>query len=152
MHNKQIRIGIDVGGTFTDAVAIDNETFEVLSKVKMPTTHHDKRGVASGIVQIIQRIMNENGILPEDIKFIAHGTTQATNALLEGDVARVGIVGMGTGLDARSARAETNVADIELAAGKFLKTYHKFVDSKELTAEAIDNAIDELLARGRRLL
>lgn len=152
MSNKQIRIGIDVGGTFTDAVAIDNETFEVLSKVKMPTTHHDKRGVASGIVQIIQRIMSENGILPNDIKFIAHGTTQATNALLEGDVARVGIVGMGTGLDARSARSETNVADIELAAGKYLTTYHKFIDSRELTAEAIEDAIDQLLAQGAEVI
>lgn len=152
MSNKQIRIGIDVGGTFTDAVAIDNETFEVLSKVKMPTTHHDKRGVASGIVQIIQRIMSENGILPGDIKFIAHGTTQATNALLEGDVARVGIVGMGTGLDARSARSETNVADIELAAGKYLTTYHKFIDSRDLTAAAIDDAIDQLLAQGAEVI
>lgn len=152
MSNKQIRIGIDVGGTFTDAVAIDNETFEVLSKVKMPTTHHDERGVASGIVQIIQRIMSENGILPGDIKFIAHGTTQATNALLEGDVARVGIVGMGTGMDARSARSETNVANIELAAGKYLTTYHKFIDSKELTAEAIDDAIDQLLAQGAEVI
>ncbi|MFD1908349.1 hydantoinase/oxoprolinase N-terminal domain-containing protein [Paenibacillus rhizoplanae] len=41
MNHKQIRIGIDVGGTFTDAVAIDNETFEVLSKVK--NAHHAPR-------------------------------------------------------------------------------------------------------------
>ncbi|MGV2881712.1 MULTISPECIES: hydantoinase/oxoprolinase family protein [Paenibacillus] len=152
MGNKQIRIGIDVGGTFTDAVAIDNETFEVLSKVKIPTTHHDKRGVASGIVTIIQRIMSENGILPPDIKFIAHGTTQATNALLEGDVARVGILGMGTGMDARSARSETNVADIELATGKYLKTYHRFIDSKELTHEVINDAIEQLLDQGAEVI
>lgn len=152
MNHKQIRIGIDVGGTFTDAVAIDNETFEVLSKVKMPTTHHDKRGVASGIVQIIQRIMSENGILPGDIKFIAHGTTQATNALLEGDVARVGIVGMGTGLDARSARSETNVADIELAAGKFLTTYHKFIDSRSLRQKPLMMRLISCWPRVRRSL
>lgn len=152
MGNKKIRIGIDVGGTFTDAVAIDNDTFEVLSKVKIPTTHHDERGVASGIVTIIQRIMSENDILPEDIKFIAHGTTQATNALLEGDVARVGILGMGTGMDARTARSETNVADIELATGKYLKTYHRFIDSKSLTKESIDDAIEQLLEQGAEVI
>lgn len=152
MSNQQVRIGIDVGGTFTDAVAIDNTTYEVLSKVKIPTTHHDERGVASGIVTIIQQIMSANQIVPEDIKFIAHGTTQATNALLEGDVARVGIIGMGTGMDARSARSETKVSQIELATGKYLHTYHRFIDSKELTAERIHSAIDELCAEGAEVI
>ncbi len=152
MGNHQVRIGIDVGGTFTDAVAIDHETYEVLSKVKIPTTHHDERGVASGIVQIIQQLMHENQIVPEDIKFIAHGTTQATNALLEGDVASVGIIGMGTGMDARSARAETKISNIELATGKYLHTYHRFIDSKELTADRINQMIDELINEGAEVI
>ena len=114
--NKKVRIGIDVGGTFTDAVVIDAETYEVIAKRKIPTTH--KEGVARGVVQIISTLMEENRIAPEDVAFIAHGTTQATNALLEGDVASVGIIGMATGIDARGARGETNVGDIELAPGK----------------------------------
>ena len=56
--NKKVRIGIDVGGTFTDAVVIDAETYEVIAKRKIPTTH--KEGVARGVVQIISTLMEEN--------------------------------------------------------------------------------------------
>lgn len=142
---KKVRIGIDVGGTFTDAVIIDNATYDVIAKRKIPTTH--KEGVAIGIVKIISELMNENNISPEDVVFIAHGTTQATNALLEGDVASVGVIGMGTGLDARSAKGETNVERIELAPSKYLHTEHVFLDKKELSDQKIETAIDTLLER-----
>ena len=141
----KVRIGIDVGGTFTDAVIIDNSSYEVLAKKKIPTTHVE--GVAAGVVKIISQLMEENHIAPEDVVFIAHGTTQATNALLEGDVANVGIIGMATGMDARGARNETNVGDMELASGKFLRTSQVFLDSRERTDEAIDRAIEELLGK-----
>lgn len=147
---KKVRIGIDVGGTFTDAVVIDANTYEVLAKRKIPTTHQE--GVARGVVQIISTLMEENQIAPEDVAFIAHGTTQATNALLEGDVASVGIVGMATGVDARGARNETNVGDIELAPGKYLKSAHTFLDSKNLSRETISSAIDGLQGQGAQVI
>ena len=100
----KVRIGIDVGGTFTDAVAINNDTYELIGTVKVPTTHTAKEGVAAGIVEVLHKVMEENGIRPEDVTFIAHGTTQATNALLEGDVANVGIVTMGSGLQVPAQR------------------------------------------------
>ena len=78
--SKKVRIGIDVGGTFTDAVVIDSSTYEVIAKKKIPTTHEE--GVAAGVVALISQLMEELGIAPEDVVFIAHGTTQATNALL----------------------------------------------------------------------
>jgi len=45
---KTYRIGIDVGGTFTKAVLIDNQTFEVVERYSVLTTHSDARGVAKG--------------------------------------------------------------------------------------------------------
>ncbi|WP_260612468.1 hydantoinase/oxoprolinase family protein [Paenibacillus popilliae] len=152
MGRTKVRVGIDVGGTFTDAALIDNETFEVIEKMKIPTTHHDPDGVAKGIVQILNRILDSRGIQPEDVTFIAHGTTQATNALLEGDVARIGIIGMGSGIDGLSARSESNPGDIELAPGKFLHTFHTYLDSKNMTDEQINNAIDELAAQGAEVI
>lgn len=143
MMGKKVRIGIDVGGTFTDAVAIDNETYEVIAKLKIPTTHEE--GVARGIVKIVHRLLEENKISPEDVIFIAHGTTQATNALLEGDVAKVGIIGMGTGMDSRTARKETKIEAIELAPGKFLQAEHKFIDSAKVSDQEIQQSIHELV-------
>lgn len=140
---SKVRIGIDVGGTFTDAVAIDNETYELIAKMKIPTTHEE--GVAIGVVKIIKAILEENNISPDDVVFIAHGTTQATNALLEGDVASVGIVGMGTGFDARSAKKETNLENIELAQGKYLRSEHLFIDSKDVNDNSINEAINTLM-------
>lgn len=148
--SKKVRIGIDVGGTFTDAVVIDANTYEVLAKRKIPTTHTE--GVACGVVKLISTLMEENNLSADDVAFIAHGTTQATNALLEGDVAQVGILGMATGMDARGARGETNVGDIELAPGKYLKSYHTFLDSKTLTEQSVDQALASLKDQGAQVI
>src|SRR5471030_558817 len=97
MTKKAIRVGIDVGGTHTKAVAIDNETHEIIGKGSVMTTHDDEMGVATGVIEAFKLCLTANNINPEDVIFIAHSTTQATNALLEGDVADVGIIGMGKG-------------------------------------------------------
>ncbi|HDT7362880.1 TPA: hypothetical protein RDU77_003299, partial [Enterococcus faecium] len=49
-----VRMGIDVGGTHTKAVAIDNATHEIIGKSSVKTTHNDVRGVAAGVVQSFQ--------------------------------------------------------------------------------------------------
>lgn len=145
---KAVRIGIDVGGTFTDAVVLDNETYRVIAKEKVPTTHDDPQGVAAGIVRAIRKVLGDNQISADDVAFIAHGTTQATNALLEGDVAKVGIVGMGRGAEAGRARKETTVGDIELAPGKFLHTEHEFLDSSRMSDDDVRAAVEALRSRG----
>lgn len=148
MSKRTVRIGIDVGGTFTDAVVVDNATYEVIAKEKVPTTHHARQGVAAGIVQAIDKVLSKNEISPDDVVFIAHGTTQATNALLEGDVAKVGIVGMGRGAGAARAGSETTVGNIELAPGKYLETEHELIESGSLSDESISAAVSALRDRG----
>ena len=69
----KVRIGIDVGGTFTDAVAINDETYELIGGVKTPTTHEAKEGVAAGIILVLRQIMEKYEINPADVVFIAHG-------------------------------------------------------------------------------
>lgn len=81
--------------------------------VKVPTTHDHPDGVAAGIVAGLERLLREHAIEPSAVSFIAHSTTQATNALLEGDVARVGVVRFGSAF----ARAAMRFAPIPLAAG-----------------------------------
>jgi N-methylhydantoinase A/oxoprolinase/acetone carboxylase beta subunit len=76
----------------------------MVASVKVPTTHDHPDGVAAGIVAGLERLLGEHAIAPESIAFIAHSTTQATNALLEGDVAKVGVVTLGGPLAAAFAR------------------------------------------------
>lgn len=144
-----VRIGIDVGGTFTDAVAIDNETFELIGSAKVPTTHNAPEGVAAGIVQALHQVLETQNIAPEDVVFIAHGTTQATNALLEGDVATVGILTLGSGLQGAKSRSDTTMGDIELAEGKKLPSVNQYTDAAEEGLESrIEACLDELKKQG----
>ena len=80
-NHRAVRMGIDVGGTYTKCVAMDNESHEIIGKNQVKTTHDDKSGVAAGVVKSFQNCMRENNIAPEDVVFVAHSTTQATNAL-----------------------------------------------------------------------
>ena len=144
--DMRVRIGIDVGGTFTDAVAIDNDTYSLIGYLKIPTTHTSKEGVAGGIVLAIRKIMEKYNITPDEVMFIAHGTTQATNALLEGDVAKVGIVGVGTGGESIKAKSDTVIGNIELAENKYLYTESEYVDLAKADKNAlIEQAVRNLL-------
>lgn len=151
---RKVRIGIDVGGTFTDAVAIDHDTYEIIAQEKMPTTHDAAEGVAEGIIRVLRGMMEKHGIAPEEVVFIAHGTTQATNALLEGDVAKVGVLGMGYGAEARLAANASRVTSIPLAPGKALRTVHEFVETGDAAAtEAeIAAALERLRAAGAEVM
>ncbi len=146
--SKQVRVGIDVGGTFTDVVVIDHATREVISQLKVPTTHDATEGVALGIINAINRALSELNIQPEDVVFIAHSTTQATNALLEGDVAKVGIIGLGSGLEGVKAKMDTKIPKIELAPNRFLQAEHIFLSNTHLTEKVIVACMNDFKTRG----
>ncbi|MDA3642434.1 hydantoinase/oxoprolinase family protein [Saccharopolyspora indica] len=147
----RIRVGIDVGGTFTDAVAVDPATLELLAQVKVPTTHHHADGVAHGIVTALNRLLDEVGCAAEDVAFLAHGTTQATNALLEGDVAPVGLIGIGSGPGAVATKRLAGLGNLELAPGKRLPLHYAHVDDPGDPA-GVRAAVDQVTAAGAEVL
>lgn len=153
MKKRAIRIGIDVGGTHTKAVAIDNNTNEIVGKGSVMTTHHHEDGVAAGVVAAFQKCLAANDIRSEEVIFIAHSTTQATNALLEGDVAQVGIVGIsGGGIEGFLAKRQTKIKNIDLGTGKFIEIDHTHLKIKEMTDEKVRRTISEMVGRGCRVI
>jgi N-methylhydantoinase A len=146
---SSIRVGIDVGGTFTHAVAFDLSAFQLLGAHKVPTTHTATEGVGLGIVQALEGLLESCALAPAHVGLIAHSTTQATNALLEGDTARVGVLGMGGGLLSWRARSQTAVPPMALAPGKVLETLHAWLSTDErLSTERIEVALRKLHEAG----
>ena len=82
------RLGVDVGGTFTDLLLLDQESGGFW-RHKTPSTPHDS---SVGILTGVEAICAQAGVTPAEIEFFLHGTTVATNAVLEGKGARVGLV------------------------------------------------------------
>jgi N-methylhydantoinase A len=142
---RRIRIGVDVGGTFTKAIAVDMITGNLLGKVTTPTSHSSPEGVSEGILSALTALIKNQCIEVSEIELISHSTTQAVNALLEGDTSKVGIIGMGVGLERSNVIKRTAVKDVELAPNKYLKTCYRFLDtSKFLDEKEVVSTIDDL--------
>ncbi len=151
-ERKTYRIGIDVGGTFTKAVLIDNASFEVVGRYSVMTTHSDARGVAAGVVEVFRNVLERSQVDPKDVVFIAHSTTQATNALLEGDVAAVGIIGMASRVESVLARGQSNVKHIELAPGRFMRPSHRFITTDKLDEALVRQTLEGLRDEGAQVV
>jgi N-methylhydantoinase A len=82
------RLGVGAGGTFTDLLLIDEET-GVTHRAKVPSTPADP---SIAMLNVIDLITERAGIEPRSVQQVMHGTTVATNAVLEGKGARVGLV------------------------------------------------------------
>ncbi len=82
------RIGIDTGGTFTDIVMVDRTTGAMHVTKVASTPSNPAIGLVKGVNQILQPV----GGAPDDVAGLAHGTTVATNALLQGQIESLGLV------------------------------------------------------------
>ncbi len=85
---RSIRIGIDTGGTFTDVVAVDEHTGE-MATTKTPSTPHDP---AVGFMTGVHKVLDALGLDGSAVSAVSHGTTVATNKLLEGKVENLGFI------------------------------------------------------------
>ena len=82
------RLGVDVGGTFTDFLLLNEETGDTFT-AKVPSTPEDS---SMGVLNGVAKVCDATGIEPSDIKLVMHGTTVATNAVLTGRGATVGLI------------------------------------------------------------
>ena len=145
---RPVRVGIDVGGTFTKAIAIVPGDAHPLAEAVHPTTHHAPGGVSEGVATVVRMLVERLGD-DRSIELVAFSTTQAMNALLEGDVAPVGVIGIGAAPDVKRARQRTKVGELALAPGRKLRTEHVFIDATGgLDVGAVDDAIDVLVRAG----
>ncbi|HET6627117.1 MAG TPA: hydantoinase/oxoprolinase family protein [Nocardioidaceae bacterium] len=88
MTQRSIRIGIDTGGTFTDVVAVDEHSGQ-MATTKTPSTPQDP---AIGFMAGVHKVLETLGLGGESISAVSHGTTVATNKLLEGKVENLGFI------------------------------------------------------------
>jgi N-methylhydantoinase A len=88
MAQRRIRIGIDTGGTFTDVVAFDEDSGELVT-TKTPSTPSNP---ADGFINGVAKVLDLMAAAGADITAVCHGTTVATNKLLEGKVERLGFI------------------------------------------------------------
>ncbi len=82
------RLGVDVGGTFTDLLLIDEKSGQTFTAKVLSTPDDSSIGVLNGVA----RIADESGVDISGINRVMHGTTVATNAVLTGKGAKVGLV------------------------------------------------------------
>lgn len=148
---RQVRVGIDVGGTHTKAVAIDNATYEIIGIGSVKTTHDHAEGVSAGVVDAFRKCLTDNNIQPEEVSFIAHSTTQATNALLEGDVAVTGVIGMGNSF---LAKRQSRIDDIVLdeTGKRKISTHNTYIPLKKYDSGQAKEAISSLRQQGAEVI
>ena len=153
MKKSRIRIGIDVGGTFTKAIGLDIVTGQILGKATVQTTHDSQTGVSTGIVTALKNLLSSTNIQPEEIELIAHSTTQAINALLESDTSKVGIIGMGVGPEKQNIIKRTNLQDSSINSRHDLKTAYRFLDTSHLISESeVKATLDDLKKDGAEVI
>jgi N-methylhydantoinase A len=150
-QSPKIRVGVDVGGTFTKAVALRLDPLQIVAQAITPTTHADPSGVARGIVQVLSQILADPAVQGGQILAVSHSTTQAVNALLEGDTATVGIIGIGPKHEAGRLRRRVSPGMIALAPKRGLRTITEWLHAP-ITPERAADAIQRLIGKGAQAI
>jgi N-methylhydantoinase A len=104
---RRIRVGIDTGGTFTDVVALDEVSGRLVTTKTPSTPANPADGFLAGIEKVLELLEGATG---DDVSAVSHGTTVATNQLLEGKVDRLGFITT-EGYDAMLEIARQSVPD-----------------------------------------
>jgi len=151
------KIGVDVGGTFTDVCMFNQDSGEVLVH-KIPSTPWDP---SEAIGEGIQEILEINQVSPKSVAYLAHGTTVATNATLERKGSKTGIITTKGFRDlielARQTRASLYDVQVEKPVPIIFRKMRKEVDEriasdgsifKPLNIEEVERVVDELKAEG----
>ena len=82
------RLGVDVGGTFTDAILLNESSGEIRTG-KVPSTPADP---SQGFLEVVQRMLDQDEVAPETVQYLVHGTTVATNAIIEGNLSKTAFI------------------------------------------------------------
>lgn len=150
------RVGVDIGGTFTDVAVID-ETTGHSGIAKVLTTPHD---FGEGVLAGLQQAIAEQGVVPADVSFVSHATTVVTNALLEAKGARVALVctaGFRDLLELRRS-ARSDLYDLHQDAPAVLVPRHRRLEvveridaQGEVVTALAATEIDTVIAKIRQL-
>jgi len=133
-----VRIGVDVGGTFTDAALVAGDE---LTTAKVPTTTPQHEGVLDGI----REACDAAGIDPADVDAFAHATTASVNALLERDGARTALVTTAGFRDVLEIGRQTRPSLYDLRAEKappLVPRRRRFEVDERATTEGTERAVD----------
>ncbi len=143
MTERRLGLGLDTGGTYTDAAVVDMSTFEVLAKAKSPTTYHD---LSIGILGAIDGVLTSSNFELSDIVFVGLSTTLATNSILTGKGGKVGHIGIGwTPQDGFRSGADID-AYIKGGHGVWAKQQDPLdTDALKETIEAMRNNVDSFV-------
>ncbi len=141
---SETRVGVDVGGTFTDVVLHTGDGGLVTAKV--PSTADQSVGVVRGIEAACERA----GIDSREVDAFAHAMTVSTNAILEGDGATTALVTTAGFRDVLELRRQDRPALYDLDAAKpdpLVPRRRRFEVDERVTVDGVETPVDEAAVR-----
>ena len=154
MPDRALRLGIDIGGTFTDFSLLDDATGELVG-LKSPTVPADP---ARGVLEGLRILLAERRVDPGDIAYLAHGSTIAINTVIQRNGARLGLLvtrGFGDVLELQRLRLPYPVTFTATRPAPLIPRHRVGeVTERILASGAVDTPLDTdgLLAEARRLV